>query len=276
MNYIFIDGSYYCFYRYYSLVAWFLNQRENSDTIFPHADPEMIQRFSRLFVKGIQDIPTKLGLNKKIKNYRIFAAKDCERETIWRTQLFPEYKSGRKKCPEIGPYFDLVYNQEKNLFLESGCESILAMNQLEADDCIALTVKQLLMLPSTEVNKIYIFTSDKDYLQLCVSDKVEVMNMHFKKLNEQKSSYADPSCDLFCKIVCGDPSDNIPSVFKKCGPKTALKLYENPDLLEQRFLNEDGTKEKFLFNETLISFDKIPEAFVRDWSALLTAYNIIK
>jgi len=42
----------------------------------------------------------------------------------------------------------------------------------------------------------------------------------------------------FVKIVMGDKSDNINSIFKKCGIKTALKYYEDEklfqDKLEQR------------------------------------------
>ena len=33
----------------------------------------------------------------------------------------------------------------------------------------------------------------------------------------------------FCKIVLGDKSDNIPGIFKKCGPKTVEKLFYDSD-----------------------------------------------
>ena len=35
---------------------------------------------------------------------------------------------------------------------------------------------------------------------------------------------------LFYKIVLGDKSDNILPIFKKCGPKTCEKYYENQEL----------------------------------------------
>ena len=38
----------------------------------------------------------------------------------------------------------------------------------------------------------------------------------------------------FCKIVTGDPSDNISSVFPKCGPKTALKYFADRELFEKK------------------------------------------
>ena len=59
--------------------------------------------------------------------------------------------------------------------------------------------------------QIFIITSDKDYLQLS-RPNVQIYNLAFKKLTEQKSSTGNPECDLFCKIVMGDPSDNIKSV----------------------------------------------------------------
>jgi 5'-3' exonuclease len=44
--------------------------------------------------------------------------------------------------------------------------------------------------------------------------------------------FNNSDCNLFCKIVTGDKSDNIPSIFKKCGIKTALKYYNDKNLFE--------------------------------------------
>ena len=72
--------------------------------------------------------------------------------------------------------------------------------------------------------------------------RVHIYNLSFKKITDQKSSTGTAECDLFCKIVMGDISDNIPSVFPKCGPKTALKYYENRADFEKRLNSCDEFK----------------------------------
>ena len=139
-----------------------------------------------------------------------------------------EYKGNRKNGVEDGfmggPFIKMAY--EEKLFIDGGAKTILKHPKLEADDCIAVSVKYI--LEKYPQSKIYIITSDKDYLQLA-EERVELYNLSYKKLTDQKSSSGDPKRDLFCKIVMGDPSDNIKSVLQKCGPKTALKCYENPE-----------------------------------------------
>ena len=63
------------------------------------------------------------------------------------------------------------------------------------------------------------------------------------------------------KILTGDKSDNIKGVFKKCGPKTACKYYENKELFREK-LKEDGAMEGYLLNKKIIDFNEIPEELV--------------
>ena len=42
-----------------------------------------------------------------------------------------------------------------------------------------------------------------------------------------------PMLDLKMKIIIGDNSDNIQGCFPKCGPKTAIKLIKDNELLEK-------------------------------------------
>ena len=63
--------------------------------------------------------------------------KDCPRETIWRMQLFNEYKKNRVYDDTFmgGPFFEMAYRDD--LFAAGGGKTILKCPQLEADDCIA-------------------------------------------------------------------------------------------------------------------------------------------
>ena len=204
---IFIDGSYFCFYRYYSLLNWWKNAYPEEPIENPILNQKFVDKFQKTFVEHVAQIPKKLGLDKNTK-VKILVGKDCKRENIWRTKLFPEYKANRPHDDAFlgGPFFKMAYYD--GLFIQGGAHSILYNKHLEADDCIAILVKKQISLDK----QIFIITSDKDYLQLSRSN-VSIYNLAFKKLTEQKSSTGNPECDLFCKIVMGDPSDNILNPF---------------------------------------------------------------
>jgi len=264
-TFIFIDGSYFCFYRYHSLLTWWKNAYpEQSDVLLdPYQNEKFVEKFKKTFVDNIVKIPKSLNIDKNERPI-IIVGKDCKRENIWRNTLFPNYKGNRANGPEDGfmggQFFKMVY--EEQLFIQGGARSILKHPKLEADDCIAITVKHLLSVYPT--CNIYIITSDKDYLQLA-EERVHLYNLAFKKLTDQKSCTGDSSCDLFCKIVTGDPSDNIPSVFPKCGPKTALKYFENRDLFEKRLQESETFQNQYELNKKIIDFNCIPEDLIQEF-----------
>ena len=134
--------------------------------------------------------------------------------------------------------------------------------ELEADDCIALSVKHLVQrYPECQI---YIITSDKDYLQL-KRDNVHLYNLAFKNIADNKSSTGNPLQDLEIKIVMGDTSDNIPSVFPKCGPKTAQKCFEDPEFFKKKMSNNEEYYKQYELNKLLVDFNSIPEELVNDF-----------
>mgnify|MGYP001174559642 CR=1 FL=1 len=56
------------------------------------------------------------------------------------------------------------------------------------------------------------------------------------------------------KALIGDKSDNIPGCFPKCGAKTALKLAQDDSLLEAKFNQVAGSRERYQNNKLLIDF----------------------
>jgi 5'-3' exonuclease len=264
-TFIFIDGSYFCFYRYHSLLTWWKNAHPEQVDVLqdPYNNAVFVEKFKKTFVDTVEKIPKGLKLDKNVRPI-IIVGKDCKREHIWRNELFPKYKGTRANGPEDGfmggPFFKMVY--EDQLFIKGGARSILKHPKLEADDCIAITVKHLLQTYQT--CNIYIITSDKDYLQLA-EDRVHIYNLAFKKLTDQKTCTGDANCDLFCKIVTGDPSDNIPSVFPKCGPKTALKYFENRDLFEKKLQESELFQKQYELNKKIIDFNNIPHDLVDEF-----------
>jgi len=262
-TFIFVDGSYYCFHRYFSIMRWrkiAFPEESNTD---PFNNAEFVEKFQTTFVENIRNIPKKLSLHKNPIEPIMIVGKDCPRENIWRNSLQQNYKGNRKNSVEDGfmggQFFKMAYKQE--LFQQGGVKTLLTHPQLEADDCIAISVKYL--LSKYENVQIYIITSDKDYLQL-VEPRVHIFDLSFKNISHQKSSTGDSKTDLFCKIVMGDLSDNIPSVLAKCGPKTALKCYQHPEYFEER-MKKENAYEKFEINQKMVDFNYIPQKLVDEF-----------
>ena len=268
-TFIFIDGSYYNHHRYFSLMTWWKNAYPNESLVNPIENGKFVDKFRKTFIDNVTEIPKRLDIDKNIHPILI-VGKDCKRENIWRTQLCKdniafqgEYKGGRKNNIEHGfmggALFKLAH--EEKLFEAGGVQAILSHPCLEADDCIAISTKYI--LEKYPESHIYIITSDKDYLQLA-GDQVELFDLSYRKLTEQKTCLRDPEMDLFCKIVMGDPSDNIKSVLKKCGPKTAIKCFQDRQYFEDR-LKKENAYELYNFNKTLIDFDEIPQHLVDEF-----------
>ena len=88
-------------------------------------------------------------------------------------------------------------------------------------------------------------------------------NLKFKPVNTEKNSLGNAQKDLLYKIIIGDKSDNIPSVFPKCGPKKTLGYVNDIDLFEKDLLEKDGY-EQYKLNRRLIDFTQIPELLESD------------
>lgn len=250
-NFIFIDGSYYCFYRYFAIENWFKLAKPDEEISNPIENETFVAKFRKTFVGKIKEIPKKLGIDNPI----FIVGKDCPRKEIWRMNLFKEYKKNREKDDGFlgGAFFKMAYNDR--LFEHAGCKLILKHDYLEADDCIAIAVKHTQMkYPNANI---WIIASDMDYLQIA-SEKVKIFSLKFKNLQDSKKSFKNADKDLFCKIVSGDKSDGIPSVFKKCGLKTAEKLWNNRELFEKKLQQSPESKAIYERNCRIIDFNNIP------------------
>jgi 5'-3' exonuclease len=255
MNFILIDGSYFIYHRYFSLKTWWKNAKRSTETDVPYDNERFIEKFKSTLTKKIHELAE---IYSKSKTPIVMVAKDCPSENIWRRRLFAEYKYGRRKDEEgVAKSFATAYGS--NLFMESGVAAILYDDELEADDCIAITTRHITgKYPNATVD---IITSDMDYLQL-VSDRVHVYNLKGQALIDSKQSFKNADKDLFCKIVAGDKSDNIQSVFPRCGPKTAERYYHNRELFRKELENDENAKALYDRNKILVDLSEIPEHLV--------------
>ena len=266
-TFIFVDGSYYNFYRYYALMQWWKNAYPEEPLEDPYQNEKFVEKFKKTHVENLKQIPKKLKLNKNI-NPILIVGKDCKRQSIWRNEIFPNYKANRANGQEDGfmggPFFKMAYEDE--LFQKGGAKAILKHPRLEADDCIAISVKYL--ISKYPECTIYIITSDRDYLQLN-SHNVFLYNLSFKNIAENKSSTGNPQTDLEIKIIMGDTSDNIPSAFPKCGPKTAQKCVEDPAFFKKKMDDKPEYYAQYELNKKLVSFENIPEDLVTEFMSTI-------
>tara|TARA_R110002060_G_scaffold13150_3_gene18690 strand:- start:267 stop:1076 length:810 start_codon:yes stop_codon:yes gene_type:complete len=96
-----------------------------------------------------------------------------------------------------------------------------------------------------------VVSSDSDFIQLLNCDsRVELYNPISKK-------YREAPCDDYVgwKALVGDTCDNIEG-FKGIGNKTAIKLIEDPNML-QEFLEKCSGANKYEKNRELIAFEHV-------------------
>jgi 5'-3' exonuclease len=256
-TFIFVDGSYYCFYRYFALQQWWKNAYPDETLDDPYENITFVDKFRKTFIENLEQIPKKLKIHKESVKPILIVGKDCKRENIWRNEIYKDYKANRANNQEDGfmggPFFKMAYEEE--LFQKGGAKAILKHPRLEADDCIAISVKYL--LEKYPQCKIYIITSDRDYLQLN-ADNVNIYTLTGNALN-----------DLKIKILMGDVSDNIPSVFPKCGLKTAQKCIENEEFFKKKMGDNQEYYDRYELNKKLVSFDEIPNELINEFMITL-------
>ena len=89
-NYLFIDGSYFIFFRYFSVLNWFKLSHKEEEIKDPINNKEFVDKFKRHFSLKLE-ITQKLNINNPI----ILVGKDTSRQNIWRMKYLPSYKETR-------------------------------------------------------------------------------------------------------------------------------------------------------------------------------------
>ena len=267
--FILVDTSYWIFYRYFAIIQWWGHSNPETPLTNPYENEEFVEKFMKTFSESLIGFKKKQKIHKK--KTTIIAVRDCPRKSIWRNALFSEYKGSRTKGDDFlgGPFFKHIYQDNNKLLCEAGAYAILQFPNLEADDIIALTKNHIRQKYADA--KIYIIANDHDYLQL-LDDNTEIVNFQNKFLKEGSKVFSEPQKNLFYKIVLGDKSDNIMPIFKKCGPKTCEKYYENNDLFLEA-LKKENAYEKYELNKKLVDFRELPDelvsSFIKENSELL-------
>lgn len=281
-TYILIDGSYYIFYRLFALVNWWKLSKGNQTTTDTdvdiddvmkdlHENQEFVDKFIALFHSKILELRNKIKIPKHT-DVTYIVGKDCSRKHIWRNNLYSDYKGTRTNYEtstiQPGAFFSLVYANKLFETVPTIKVNMLYNECLEADDCLAIASKEI--MAQNPDNKVYIFTSDTDYLQL-IQQNVYIYSLKYKLINTPKNSLGCPQQDLLYKIIIGDKSDNIPSVFKRCGPKKTLAYIHDIESLERDLIKYDA-HEQYKLNRRLIDFTQIPHVLQEDIKKQVSAF----
>jgi hypothetical protein len=56
-TFIFVDGSYFNFYRYYALLQWWKNAKPDEILDDPYQNIEFLEKFKKTHVENLQQIP---------------------------------------------------------------------------------------------------------------------------------------------------------------------------------------------------------------------------
>lgn len=256
MRYLIIDLSYYTFYRFFATKQWY--QHAHSEEVFGpdynySENTVFWEKYSKMFNENIHKYI------KKFKIEKIIFAKDCSRDTIWRTTLYNNYKSNRQSNSNVGAVFKKTYSDIIPFLVDNGKIRMITIPQLEADDIIYLVSKKI--LENDENNEIWVVSSDQDLLQI-IQQNITLMDAKMKPYNAK--SQGNKIRDIFMKCITGDSSDYIESAFPKrtVGGKTAIKCIDDFSLLLEKFRKYPGSFDKFAFNNLLVNFDNIPKEFV--------------
>ena len=249
---LFVDMSYYIFYRFFALCSWWKRAQEEELDVENILDNQIfMEKYHKLFIENIKKIIKKY----KLQDSEIIFAKDCKRYNIWRNSYYERYKGTRDDKNKKFNKNIFIYTYDKIVpdLLDLDIK-IIEVDNAEADDVIAV-LKTNIRDKYNEL-PIYIITNDHDYLQL-FDDNTFIYNL--KGLNLRTKSRGNSKLDLQFKIFRGDISDNImPVITKKIRDDKIIDMIYNKELFDNFFDTNKELLELYKLNELLIDFKKIP------------------
>ena len=153
------------------------------------------------------------GHNKKFRKEYGEMVIACDSKNVWRREVFPNYKAGRKATREKSEHdWDTIFSMlhtikdEIRSFLPY---KVIELETAEADDIIATLIKRLQnQVGPNHEKKVLILSGDKDFIQLHGPN----VKQYNPVLNKFVGKGEDPTIYIKEHILKGDRSDGIPNV----------------------------------------------------------------
>lgn len=256
-HFILLDGSYFVFFRYHAMRRWWSHARKEDEPESPLESPRYRASFKSTFSKRLGLLPKLVGHRKGEENLVTMLARDCPSGTCWRKSVCPSYKATRVHADDVSAHFNFI--DDERLFKHPDVHAAISYPGLEADDCIALTVAEIQR--SHPGSRISIVSSDGDFKQL-LGTGARLVDLKGKTVGCDEVP-VDPERELFCKVVAGDPSDNIPPIMSRCGRKTAERYFDHPELWEAKLKDNPEAAGAYARNRLLVDFRLVPEPLQR-------------
>ena len=193
----------------------------------------------------------------------------CDSGNVWRKQIFPNYKAGRKANREKSEHdWDAIFNMLatiKNEIKTFMPYKVIEVESCEADDIIATLIKKVknMIIPEHK-KKILILSGDKDFIQLHGPN----VRQYNPVLNKFVGKGEDPVIYIREHILKGDRSDGIPNVLsddnvfiegrrQKPLSKKKLNNWVNDVFFYTNFTEEE--EKNYSRNRKLIDLSCIPQ-----------------
>lgn len=193
----------------------------------------------------------------------------CDGRNYWRKDFFPNYKAGRKKRRDSSNLdWKMIFDTMsviKNELIEFFPYKVIQVDNCEADDIIATLAKETCEFGKHE--DVLIVSSDGDFRQLLLlGDHIKQWSPKMKKfIKESKTEILEYTIE---HIVKGDDGDGVPNILSpddvfitegarqgKVSSKRLQEFFEKG----RDACRTDQERIRWDRNETLVSFDKIPD-----------------
>jgi 5'-3' exonuclease len=258
---ILVDTSYTLYYRFFATLKWYsfafpedYKLIKNDNTYDWTKNEVFIEKYEKMFLTAIFNIiPSK-------QNIIIFCM-DSPKAQLWRTEIKPDYKDKRPDLSlkyNLDPIYEYTFNKiipncmktHKNIYS-------IVMDKIEADDIIAIICMDLEKTDPDTL--IYLISDDKDFLQL---GRQNIIFINYKTKTPLMLDKSAALKFLNTKIIMGDKSDYIPSIFPK-GSKIKKKkeLIESEDKLQNYLELYPDIKKQYTINREIIDFNYIPTKY---------------
>ena len=206
------------------------------------------------------------GHNKKFRKEYGEMVIACDSKNVWRREVFPNYKAGRKANREKSDHdwnaiFAMLGNIKSEIreFLPY---KVLELETAEADDIIAALVRRIQnRVGPNHLKKVLILSGDKDFIQL----HNEWVKQYNPVLNKYVGKDENPALYIKEHILKGDRSDGVPNVlsddnvFIEGRRQKPLSRKKIDSWLEEVFMTMTEEEEKnYNRNKKLIDLTCIP------------------
>lgn len=268
MNIILVDASYTTFHRFFATYRWMsfahkehFKQYKDDNKYDWSKDEIFMKTYEKQYLESIKKVVKDKIKGKDFKDSLLIFCQDSPQSELWRHEYIDCYKGKRVDQSEkvnLKPTFSYTYKTLiPKLVKENKNIHSLMIPKIEGDDVIAIISKYIRRNKPNYTQ--FVVSGDQDFLQLGYP------NLYFadyKKKELKNLTRDEAKIALLQKIVSGDCSDNIPSIFvEKISNKLKKELREDSDKLLNYINSNKKVRKQFKTNRRIISFKYIPKEY---------------